>query len=104
MSILDKSKDKKDKALAKKKRNKIPQLTQYLHYVQTEPTEDYCKKEIARIENRLDKIKKQYQPPVNEYKFTKPQLSAMKKNYEKTWDVPKLKKQLQAMNYILDNN
>lgn len=90
--------------MAKKMRNMIPQLTQFLHYVETEPTEEYCKKEVARIENILDKIEKQYEPPVNKDRFTLPQLSAMKKNYNKLWDVPKLKKQLQAMYYILGSN
>lgn len=37
VKVLEKSKDKKDKAMAKKMRNMIPQLTQFLHYVETEP-------------------------------------------------------------------
>ena len=101
IKLLDKEKDKKSIALRKILRARLPQLKQYVLYLETNPTKEYCEKEVARISNRINEILKQYVPPQEPERFTKSQLTAMKKAFEKNWDIPKIKKQLMAISYIL---
>jgi len=99
--FLDKSDDKKDVALRKKLRAKLPQLKQYLLYLETNPTREYLEKESARLSNRLNEIEEKHNPVRNPERFTRSQVSIMKKAFEREWDLPKIRKQLKAINYIL---
>jgi hypothetical protein len=101
IKILDRKDDKKSIAARKRLRARLPQLKYYILYLETNPSEDYCKKEVAKLTNRMDEILKQYEPPQEPERFTKGQLSAMKKQFEKLWEIPKLRKQAAAINYIL---
>ena len=101
IELLDKEEDKKSIALRKRLRAKLPQLKQYVLYLETNPTKEYCEKEVARISNRINEISKLYIPPQQPERFTKGQLTAMKKAFEKNWDIPKIRKQLMAISYIL---
>lgn len=98
---LDKYADKKSIALRKRLRAKLPQLRLYIAYLRTEPTEEFCKKEVKRLSHRIDEILKHYTLPENHERFTKTQLTAMRKSFEKGWDIPKLRKQLMAVSYLL---
>lgn len=98
--ILDKSKEKRDISAAKRLRKKIPQLKEYVLYLKTEPTEDYCKKEVARISNRINEIMKLYEP-LDAERFMKSQVTAHKKQFEKMWELPKIRKQLMSISYLL---
>lgn len=97
---LDKSKEKKDIALRKRLRGKLPQLKQYVLYLETSPTKEYCEKEVDRISNRINEIMKLY-IPLDADRFKKGEISAHKKSFEKQWDIPKVRKQLMAISYIL---
>lgn len=99
-SIL-RSDERKDVARKKRLRAKLPQLKQYLLYLETSPTKEYCEKEMDRISNRINEISKLYVEPENKDRFTKSQLSAIKKDFEKMWNLPKLRKQLTSILYIL---
>lgn len=96
----DRHYDKKSATLSKRLRAKLSKLKYFKMYLETNPSDDYCKKEIERIENRINKIEQLYELPENPERFTRGQLSLMKKDYEKQWDVPKLKKQLMTLYYI----
>jgi cell division septum initiation protein DivIVA len=98
---LEKSRDKTDIVLRKRLMAKLPQLEQFIAYLKTNPTEEYCKKEAARLINRINEISKQYIEPQNIERLTKGQSSAMKKAFEEKWGLPVIRKQLLAINYIL---
>lgn len=97
----ERSSDKKSISQAKRLRLKLSKLKFFEKYLKTNPTDDYCKKEILRIEERINKIIVLYEPPESPERFTKSRLTAMKREFEKGWEVPKLRKQLSALYYIL---
>lgn len=99
---LQKSNNKKDHRLSKHLRNKLPELKMYFNYLESKPSKAYCENERDRITNRINEISKFYELPKEPERFTKGQLSKMKKDFETKWDIPKLRKQLAAINYILN--
>ena len=91
---------KQSRGEIKRNKKKIEDYSLYLRYAETSPSEEYLKKEVVRITNRINLFSKEYKP-LDEEKFSKKQCSAHKKGYEKDMGVPKLKKQLTAILFIL---
>ena len=98
---LEKYEDKKSISARKRLRKKLPELKQYFLYLETNPTKEFCEKEVERLSDRINEISKLYIPPKETAIFTKKQLSTMKTAFEKQWDLPKVRKQLMAVSYIL---
>ena len=92
--------DKKSLGKRKRLRSKLPQLRQYILYLETNPTKEFLQQEIKRLQGRIDEIMRQY-IPLDEDCYLKPAMSAHKKKYEKELDISKIKKQLTAINYII---
>lgn len=98
---LKESKYKKDVALVKNRISRIRELRKYIFYLETNPSEEYLQKEYLKIQNRINDIKKRRPVIENPERFTRSQLTAMKKEFEKYWKLPKMRQQLDVINYIL---
>ena len=74
------SKEKKDNSLRKRLLVKLSQLNQFVLYLESDPTEEYLKKEAKRIKNDIANIYSRYEEPISSHGFTKKQLTTAKKN------------------------
>lgn len=99
---LELTDEPKNLTKAKRSRVKLIQLKEYQMYLETNPSEEYLKKEVKRIENLLSAIDKLYILPKDHEKLTKGILSKLRKPFDDTHGVPKLKKQLAALKYLLN--
>lgn len=79
---------------------RLPLLRVCKMYVETNPSEEFIKKEIGRLTNRIDAFMKTY-VPLDETRFTLAVLKKHKKDFEKEMDMPKLKKQISALKFII---
>lgn len=70
-----------------------------MNYLHTEPTQEFLDKELDRISNRINGFMKTY-IPLDSERHTKATCTFHKRNYEKEMGIPKLRKQLTAINYI----
>lgn len=68
-------------------------------YLETNPTEQFVKKERDRVSNRIYQIELLYSGWLPAEIFTSPK--AKLKAYEKMHDIPKLREQLRVLDYIL---
>ena len=87
----EKSADPKYKRAAKRLRRKVSYLRICLKYIETNPTVEFMKKEQDRICNRINKFIDLYD--INQH--------GNKKGYEKEMGIPKLRKQLSLINFLL---
>lgn len=71
-------------------------------YLRTAPSESFVLSEAERLEKRLSLIDEQYIPPPNHKMMQRKELTKAKKEYEKEYQVPKLKSQLKFLRFILD--
>jgi len=84
----------------KRLRKKVPLLRKCILYLETEPSEDFCKSEVDRICKAINKRMELF-APINEEKLTKKDLAKARKDHEKEWDIPKMRMQLKTLNYLL---
>lgn len=70
-------------------------------YLRTEPSEDFVKKEKSRIGDRLKAIDNGYKPPHNYESMPKKELTKIRRQYDKEYQVSKLKAQLKFLEFIL---
>ena len=98
---LELTDDAKNLKKAKRSRVKLKQLNEYQMYLETNPSKEYLEKEVSKIFNLLLAIDKLYVLPENHEKLTKGVLSKLRKPFDDTHGVPKLKKQLAALKYLL---
>ncbi|MES2287409.1 MAG: hypothetical protein V4547_17075 [Bacteroidota bacterium] len=96
---MDEKLAKQLRGTVKRNRKKIEEYTLYLRYAETNPSEDYLKKEIDRITNRINKFTELYKP-LDETAHDKKKCAAHKKDYEKEMGIPKLRKQLSTICFI----
>jgi len=96
---MDERLAKQLRGTVKRNRKKIEEFTLYLRYAETNPSEDYLKKEIGRITNRINLFSEKY-VPLDETRFDKKTCTAHKKGYEKEMGVTKLRKQLSTLCFI----
>jgi len=101
LSEYDRKEIKKCKAAIKRDKSRQSFLKTCLLYIKTEPNEDYLKKEVDRISNRINLLMTNY-TPLDDERCTKSQISTHKKNYEKEMGVPKIRTQLTTINFLLN--
>lgn len=84
----------------RKLRKKIPYLRTCILYLETTPSPSFLKQEIERIENKITLRMSGF---VLEGVDQMPKSFALKarKNYEKQYDVPKLREQVRTMRFLL---
>jgi len=99
---LDKYADTKSIRLRKKLRALLPKYRHILMYVQTKPSQEFLEKESKRLSNRIDKIMELYSLPDNHEDWTLKALNEHKSSFEKKWEVPAVKTQLDTINFILN--
>ena len=80
--------------------NRIEFLKTVKMYIQSEPTEAFCKKELDRLESRVTKLQGDY--PVLKNCDRKTQTAKIKE-YEKELGIPALKLQIKTLRFILNN-
>lgn len=102
LRINKSAKEKTESNQAKTKMKKISsKITLYklcLAYIKTDPSPDFVKNEKDRITNRINMALEKYSEPtwlasIERRKF--------KKEYEKSMEIPKLRKQLSTLYYLL---
>lgn len=71
-----------------------------VHYLESNPSEDFIKKEETRLENRINMYMKEYQP-LDETKSSKKECTAHRVEYQKEMGIPKLRIQLKTLYYLL---
>lgn len=96
---LDEKRAKQLRGTVKRNKKKIEEYTFFKNYVETNPTQEFLLKESDRLSNRINKYLELY-IPLAEDKYSKKQCSDHKKKYEKEMDIPKLRRQLSAVNFL----
>ena len=91
----------KDPKVKKKLKLRIPFLRMCVMYVESNPSDDFINSEIERINNRIEKISDGF-----EYWKTLPREKEVGDKklltfYYKEMGVPKLRRQLQALRFLL---
>ncbi len=77
-------------------KNRILLLKDILRYIEGMPEEGFVKNEIKRLENRINRFLNEFNP--KDYKDPK---AALKK-YEADMGIPKLRKQIRVLRFILN--
>lgn len=80
--------DKKDLAL----------LEVVKKYLMSQPSEDYLKKEEERLVGLIENIMDRFLPPEN---VSKGELSTLRKDFEKEYDISKHRRHLKTIRFIL---
>jgi hypothetical protein len=96
---LDRNEMKKREYIKHSKR--VSFLNTCLMYIESSPDEQFVLKEITRLQNRIDAIKKQ-QPAfdLSPYRNSSEEKKLIE-SYLKEYRVPELNNQLKTLNYIL---
>jgi len=84
-----------------KHKNKIEQLQVCINYLQTNPSPEYLTTEIDKIETKIS----QRMLGFNEDAYTKVDKKTLRKikaDYEKDYDVSKLRDQVRTLRYLLN--
>lgn len=97
---VDEKLAKQLRGTVKRNRKKIEEFTLYLRYAETNPSEDYLKREIDRISNRINLFMEKY-VPLDPERFDKKTCTAHKMGYEKEMGTTKLRKQLTTLCFIV---
>lgn len=97
----DRKKIKSIKASMKRDKARQAFLKTCLLYINTSPNEDYLKREVERISNRINLLLKNYKP-LSADRHTNSEVSKHKKDYEKEMNVSKIRTQLTTLNFLLN--
>lgn len=84
----------------KKLKKRLPVLLFLQQYLETAPTEEFLRKEVQRLSNRVKEVMKMYVPLDPQHNMNA-QISKHKREFEKIWEIPKIKKQIEALKYLL---
>lgn len=93
----------KDVKVRKRIKAKLPDLETLLKYSATNPSKEFVESEKLRLENRISEIMKTY-APLNDGIVLLSARTKHRSEFEKKWELPKLRKQLSQMNYLLKSN
>ena len=96
---LDEKVAKQQRGVIKRGKKKIEEYTFFMRYVETNPTKEFLEKESDRLCNRINLLSENLRP-IGETNMSKSVYSKYKKDYEKGLDIPKLRKQLAAVNFL----
>ena len=74
-----------------------------IEYLRTNPDQSFLEKEKGRLNKRIDLFKQAYIEPDREHleKMTGREASKLRIDYEKNMGIPKLRKHLRTINYLL---
>lgn len=74
-----------------------------IEYISTNPHEEFLQKEKDRLSNRINLFRAQYKEPDEEHlaNMTGREASKLRIAYEKEMGLPKLRKHLRTINYLL---
>jgi hypothetical protein len=89
-----------EKAVLARLKNKLSYLKICKAYLESNPSEDFLKKEVGRIENRVNKIM-ELCIPLDESRALKSDINKHKKAYESEMGIVTIKKQLSTLYYLL---
>lgn len=89
---------KQSKTRLKKLKTELSLYTLCLLYIKSEPSPEFVKKEKDRVTNRINMTLEKYVRPTWGSEIEK---RKDKREYEKSMDVPKLRKQLSTLYYLL---
>lgn len=68
-------------------------------YLQSNPSEEFCKNEINKLDLRLKLINQEY--PAEKIFATLDEEKNFKKEFNNKWDIPKIKEQLKTLRFLL---
>ncbi len=97
---LEKGKVQKDLNIAKRLRKKLAELNEFKFFLKTNPTEEFLRSEKERLMARMAAIDKEY-TPLNPDEVMLSLCKQHRKDFDKIWDVEKIKKQLAAIEFLL---
>ena len=83
----------------KKCRTRFSHLKWCKQYIESNPTQAFLEKERDRLSNRINKFLENYIEPVM---ANKSEATKEKKAFEKDMGIPKIRKQLTAINFLLN--
>lgn len=88
-------------AIVNRLKSKREKLIICFRYLQSNPTEEFIKTEIARLQNRIEKIDADIDKLIRP--DAKPEAKkAVKKMYYKEYNVSKIEEQLSTLNYLYE--
>lgn len=97
---LKKSADRMKKSAATKLRKKIPFFKMCIMYVESNPSEQFVKKEIDRVETKINLRMAQF--VLDEYKeLDKKTVAKLKREHEKKYEIPHLREQVRTLRFLL---
>lgn len=86
-----------DKEL-KAARKRAQFLSQVKKYLETQPREEFVRKELHRLADKIEIVKDAFSLPQD---LKVKEATKLRKEFEKTHEVPKMKAQLKTLQYIL---
>lgn len=90
------------KAVNTKLRKRIQYLRHCIMYIETNPSPQFIKDEIKKVETKIDLRMNQFVLDGIE-QMPKSVVAKLRREHEKMYEIPKLKEQVKTMKYILKN-
>lgn len=90
------------KSVSTKFRKRIQYLKHCVMYIETNPSPQYMKDEIKKVETKVNLRMAQFVLEGVEA-MPKSVVSKLKREHEKKYEIPKLKEQIRTLKYILKN-
>lgn len=90
------------KSVSTKLRKRIQYLKHCVMYIETNPSPQYMKDEIKKVETKVNLRMAQFVLEGVEA-MPKSVVSKLKREHEKKYEIPKLKEQIKTLKYILKN-
>jgi hypothetical protein len=84
----------------KKLESRLEYVKTCLLYIESAPQEGYLEKERSRLENRVNLFMEGY-VGIDAERFSKSEVTKHRKEYEKEMGIPKLRKWLSTLNFLL---
>jgi hypothetical protein len=97
--IDEKTKKRLKSSVLKARGKKVRFLSVCKLYLESGPSEEFCKDEVVRLNQRLTFINNTF--PQDKKFATLVEEKDFKKNFNKEWDVPHIKEQIKALKFLL---
>jgi len=85
----------------KRYRKRLAHLKQMRSYLKSNPSEEFLYSEKERLNGRISSIMKLFKP-LDPEKIPKPECTKHRKEFEKQWELPKLRKQASVIHYLIN--
>ncbi len=96
----DAKSDRSFKSAIKRQRSRLEYLKFCKTYLSTSPTEEFLTAERDRLSNRVSLFLKNYKS-LDSTRHMQKEISKHRSDFEKEHGIPKLRRQLQCLNYLL---